>query len=723
MEVLLVRSANRTGLPGSALTLTMGLLVWGFALGALATDFPPRDHGGADWVLADGDRVWGLHTNVGRFEIPAGARVVVYPYYPVAEYPYIGDLGVFYLEANTIRIDGTLDATGAGYTGGGGGTGRTTEPFLCYIDNHDIPCSVGSPSLPMPGYGRYSGFQGPSRGDGPFGGSGSQDWGGKDGGYGEIEINGDFSADYSIQMGSGGAGGGDGPFAPYGYGGAGAGGPGGGAIFMRALDAIDITGAISNQGKTGGDGGEIPVPECGYCFWAFRGFCFCNANGYYGGDGGDSDDAGSGKGGANAEDGGAGAGGGVLLYCEPPGAIRIPGSVNALGGRSQTSNGGTVKIFHSGGLVLHDAIQAGRLFTRDVATTQTTSVLFDYEVDAEDWQFVQSPGFDSPNWVVPPVLAGALGLAAVNNRSTFGYFESPPIFAGDTETPALLWADFQVSSTETDPTRVPQLRLRATSGDLTRSAALTIESGNDGAASPTPQGRRYSLPFTLPPKALPIANPFTLSFEMLNFNPAAAPWGDLILDAAEVTHRRLDTLQSHWRLDYEYAFEGFSNDGWTPSTRIHPFTSPQFITTGDALALRGTPDHTDVFGFWSSPADDIAIEPNRLYRATFRVESDVDAADRERVPQLRLRMNESGFRAGTFVAVESRCDGFDSPVAGQPRDYAVYFLPPPAADGRGLLLSFDFLNFDPEDLAGATLRLHDVRVESIATGEFPNNPH
>jgi len=241
---------------------------------------------------------------------------------------------------------------------------------------------------------------------------------------------------------------------------------------------------------------------------------------------------------------------------------------------------------------------------------------------------------------------------------------------------------------------------------------LSIESEGDGAASPTPEGRRYSLPFLLSPATSSSVSPFTLSFELLNFDPDDTFYGDLLLDSAEVMYHVLDDSKIPWRAEKAYSAEGFTFEEWAPHG-APPFTSPEFFYTGEALAVRGDTDRADVFGYWSSPGDDVIIEPGRLYRATFRVDSDVAASDRARVPQFRLRMNETGLQASTFVAVESRGGGEDSPVAGEPRDYTVYFLPPEAIAGHGLIFSFDFLNFDATDDAGATLRLYSVRVESV----------
>ena len=73
---------------------------------ANATIYTGADWGGADLILADGDVLVGRFTNVGHFEVPAGAQVRVRRQTPLR------------VEAQSIVIDGRIDARGSGYPGG-----------------------------------------------------------------------------------------------------------------------------------------------------------------------------------------------------------------------------------------------------------------------------------------------------------------------------------------------------------------------------------------------------------------------------------------------------------------------------------------------------------------------------------------------------------------------------------------------------------------------------
>jgi len=66
------------------------------------------DRGGTDWTLEDGEVVSGVHTGIGVLTIPAGVTVTVAPYDGYLR-------GVFVVDAEEVVIEGTLDASGAGY--------------------------------------------------------------------------------------------------------------------------------------------------------------------------------------------------------------------------------------------------------------------------------------------------------------------------------------------------------------------------------------------------------------------------------------------------------------------------------------------------------------------------------------------------------------------------------------------------------------------------------
>jgi cell division septation protein DedD len=365
----------------------------------------------------------------------------------------------------------------------------------------------------------------------------------------------------------------------------------------------------------------------------------------------------------------------------------------------------------------------------DTPTPQPTPtpVSFGFENSEEGWSFVSAAEFDAPIFRHVPGIdpgdtesTGVIMLVARNNTSTFGYWESPVFdlsgdeiipagvipFEGPTGPDSLYTAHYRVGTSTADPGRVPQLRLRTTASNLQQSTLLMVDSRHDGAFSPTPEGREYILPFT----PAPGATRFLLSFDLLNFNPADDPNGDLLLYSVQVARRDVGLLGEP-TTHRSYTFNEDA-EGWVQCATA-AFTPPIFAAEPGALTLRGVAGDTNVFGYWGSPEADILIDPSRLYIVTFEVESDVAPEDRARVPQFRCRVNEKSYHAAMYVVVESRGDAARSPVAGQPQYYTVYFLPPAAAAGEGLILSLDFLNFDAVDIPDATLKLRSATVRSV----------
>lgn len=223
----------------------MGSLGLCLALGLLhapahAADWVGGDWGGADLVVADGDTLTGAFVDVGAFAVPAGATVRV-----------LGP-ATLRIEASTITVDGTLDASEAGHAGGRG-------EALFYIS-------------PESGLGPGGGGRGPSS----YGGSGTYitNFGGAGAGHAGAggtppppyagagalpgPAYGSADARTPIQAGSGGGGGAcdhSGYYYPDCVTTTGApGGDGGGAVLLIA-PVVTVDGSIL---ANGGDGGDTP---------------------------------------------------------------------------------------------------------------------------------------------------------------------------------------------------------------------------------------------------------------------------------------------------------------------------------------------------------------------------------------------------------------------------------------------------------------------------------
>ncbi len=298
------------------------------------------------------------------------------------------------VEAAAIRVEGSVDARGAGHLGGGGGGGggggmrqgihgqaaaggagaeagrAARSSASCGGDKYGDPGGAGGR-----GAGAAAGAGGaagtcnePSYND-----PGRPGASGRPGGYAAAGANGDSSEDDSVLPGSGGGGGGGGSGGGNGNGeggggggGGGAGGPGGGTVALVASESLEVLGEILTAGGQGGDG---RAGQAGRRTGAQTG------HGGDGGTGGEAGAAGSSAGGGGGAfegggtdggaggPGGAGAGGGVLLRCEDPDKLVLaPGArIDARGGGERDTNGGTVKLRYRGRAPDTGGVLAGRV--------------------------------------------------------------------------------------------------------------------------------------------------------------------------------------------------------------------------------------------------------------------------------------------------------------------------------------------------------------------------
>ncbi|CAN5320193.1 hypothetical protein BH09SUM1_BH09SUM1_13940 [soil metagenome] len=314
---------------------------------AHAADYPPADHHGADVVLANGDRIWGRHLNVGSFSILVGSTATVRPYVPT-----VAESGKLDLYAANVTIAGTLSADGSGFTGGGG------------IGGHEGQSSSSASGYGNGRYGitRYGGYGATTGGDGTA--RGQYVNGLRNGGYNIAGGNTDSSRDIQVLMGSGGAAGlpepdaepANGPVCDAdirgrdgGHGGC----PGGGAIRLFARQTLTITGRVSTRGALGGRGllGTQGTTDHSNPF-------ICVARGGAGGTGGSGDISPETTWGTRQlRPPGYGAGGGILLECGALNGMALgTATIDARGSAWSNSadapgalaNAGTVKILYLG---------------------------------------------------------------------------------------------------------------------------------------------------------------------------------------------------------------------------------------------------------------------------------------------------------------------------------------------------------------------------------------
>jgi hypothetical protein len=239
---------------------------------------------------------------------------------------------------------------------------------------------------------------------------------------------------------------------------------------------------------------------------------------------------------------------------------------------------------------------------------------------------------------------------------------------------------------------------------------LSIESAGDGAASPSTSGTDYDLHFVPPANDTAVM----ISFDLLSFNPEDAAEAELMLDSVTVDRFALDVLSPSIVVQ-DYRFD-LTTDGWTSGGTSLIFTPPEYIHSNGGLEIRCI-TNTNTFGYWSSNPVDLAIEPNKLYQGTFEVRTDIDKT--VLVPEMRLRFNTGDLQASRMLGITSAGDGANSPGTTNMTYDQLYFLPPTNCVGAGLIVSFDVLNFSPDDIPDASLILDRVTIATLSVPALP----
>jgi len=165
----------------------------------------------------------------------------------------------------------------------------------------------------------------------------------------------------------------------------------------------------------------------------------------------------------------------------------------------------------------------------------------------------------------------------------------------------------------------------------------------------------------------------------------------------------------------DYDFE-LSQDGWTTGGAPIIFSPPQYTHSAGVLELRAT-TNTNTFGFWVNHPADITIEADKLYRGIFEIRTDV--TNPALVPEMRLRYNTGNLQASHTFGISSVGDGANSPGTTNTTYDRLYFLPPANCVGEDLLISFDMLNFSPDDAAEASLILDRAIIETLSPPASP----
>lgn len=280
---------------------------------------------------------------------------------------------------------------------------------------------------------------------------------------------------------------------------------------------------------------------------------------------------------------------------------------------------------------------------------------------------------------------GVPTLTSTSSDNSFG-FAQLPTESFDGGAGFIYEVEARVSTTVTDRTQVPELRLRSSLSGFERSSFLVATSLEDARFSPTPEGKLYRAYFV--PALRGGESDWYSAMDLLNFLGTDDPTGQLRLESIAARPIPLEGLRVVDTL-FETSFSTGA-EGWVFGDAAGSFTPAPAVHNAAAGAIEVSAADSNTFGFWSvdtgvAPASDV------LYRGRFLVS--FPAGTPAAAPTVRARLNLSNFQMASGTVIESVGSASESPAATS-RIYDVYLsIPGQAANGVTLRASFDLLNF------------------------------
>jgi hypothetical protein len=86
---------------------------------------------------------------------------------------------------------------------------------------------------------------------------------------------------------------------------------------------------------------------------------------------------------------------------------------------------------------------------------------------------------------------------------------------------------------------------------------------------------------------------------------------------------------------------------------------------------------------------------------------------------MRVRFNTANLQVSCVLGIESSGDGACSPGTTNTTYDGLYFVPPANCVGEGLIVSFDMLNFSPDDAPNGSLILDRAMIEAFSPPSAP----
>ncbi len=333
---------------------------------------------------------------------------------------------------------------------------------------------------------------------------------------------------------------------------------------------------------------------------------------------------------------------------------------------------------------------------------------YTFDTSLEGWSFISlsAPGFSGAS---SGHSGGRISIGSANDTTNrVGLWNGPgaiPYVADN-----VYRASYVVSSSQTTTAANPQFRMRWTQDQSLESATHVVNAaGSYSYALPTdPTTATYTCYFA------PILNyNLGIAFDMLDFD--AGQYGTHYVDM--VTVERFARPSTSTLVKAYTDGSDFAN--WVFVSTGVPFGT---VTSGGSgtgtLTISSTLANSNNYGWWqSSPtADELTYVADKLYRATYTLRCQTDAA-RNTMPQVRLRcQNEDGQMTQTMELSSQGAGGPGAMPEVSGTDYEVYWETPilPGSPGTGedeFIVAIDVLDFD--GTKGGTIYMDSVAIEYL----------
>lgn len=330
---------------------------------------------------------------------------------------------------------------------------------------------------------------------------------------------------------------------------------------------------------------------------------------------------------------------------------------------------------------------------------------------------------DYPDYFSVPVYDYSSGSLIIqsSDANTYGFWRGP-LDAIPYVSNSIYKAAFTVRGSAAQE-NAPAFRYHLDTQSATVFGVVVVESWLGGVESPGWDQKNYVVYFDPMDQSGYQGNEVTddlfVGFDMMSFDSSDDIYGAYFID--NVSIERFDASSITATTVKTYGSPGGFGT-WHFGSYPEYFNSPNSVSGTGYIGEFANNDNLNTYGYWESSrtANEVDIQPNKVYRAKFTVAS---GSTQETCPQMRLRIGTESNKMTACYVVNSNLDGINSPT-GTGKEYSVYFYPPQSDVGadptvNGLIFAMDLLNFDPTDDSNGGLVLYKVEVQTIDAASIP----